>query len=87
MAFLACQFWYIDALVALGQRNEARELFAGILAKRNKFVLLSADIYTATGTLWGNIPQTYSMAGIVNTGRMLSRSWQDAWRDEARSGN
>ena len=32
-----------------------------------------------TGELWGNLPQTYSMAGIVNTGRILSRSWQEAW--------
>jgi GH15 family glucan-1,4-alpha-glucosidase len=78
-AFLACQFWYIDALDSLGRTEEARELFVDVLSRRNSFGLLSEDIHPATGELWGNLPQTYSMAGIVNTGRVLSRSWQHAW--------
>ncbi len=78
-AFLACQFWYIDALDSLGRTEEARDLFVDVLARRNSFGLLSEDIHPATGELWGNLPQTYSMAGIVNTGRILSRSWQHAW--------
>ena len=80
-AFLVCQFWYIDALAATGRMEEARQMFADILARRNRFGLLSEDIHPATGQLWGNLPQTYSMAGIVNTGRILSRSWQEAWAD------
>jgi GH15 family glucan-1,4-alpha-glucosidase len=78
-AFLVCQFWYIDALESLGRIDEARELFRDLLTRRNSFGLLSEDIHPATGELWGNLPQTYSMAGIVNTGRILSRSWQQAW--------
>jgi GH15 family glucan-1,4-alpha-glucosidase len=81
-AFLVCQFWYIDALAALGRKEEAREMFADLLTRRNAFGLLSEDIHPTTGQLWGNLPQTYSMAGIVNTGRMLSRSWQEAWARE-----
>lgn len=79
MAFLACQFWYIDALDQIGRTEEARELFVDVLSRRNSFGLLSEDIHPATGELWGNLPQTYSMAGIINTGRVLSRSWQQAW--------
>jgi GH15 family glucan-1,4-alpha-glucosidase len=78
-AFLVCQFWYIDALVALNRKDEARRLFVDLLARRNSFGLLSEDIHPVTGVLWGNLPQTYSMAGIVNTARLLSRSWQQAW--------
>jgi GH15 family glucan-1,4-alpha-glucosidase len=78
-AFLVCQFWYIDALDMLGRTEEARELFDHLLSRRNSFGLLSEDIHPLTGELWGNLPQTYSMAGIVNTGRVLSRSWQQAW--------
>jgi GH15 family glucan-1,4-alpha-glucosidase len=81
-AFLVCQFWYIDALVALGRKEEARELFADVLACRNDFGLLSEDIHPTTRELWGNLPQTYSMAGIVNTGRILSHNWQEAWTQE-----
>ena len=78
-AFLVCQFWYIDALASLGRKEEAREIFTDLLSRRNSFGLLSEDIHPVTGQLWGNLPQTYSMAGIVNTGRILSRSWQEAW--------
>jgi GH15 family glucan-1,4-alpha-glucosidase len=78
-AFLVCQFWYIDALAALNRKEEAREMFADLLSRRNTFGLLSEDIHPMSGELWGNLPQTYSMAGIVNTARLLSRSWQDAW--------
>ncbi|HEY1244530.1 MAG TPA: glycoside hydrolase family 15 protein [Hyphomicrobiaceae bacterium] len=78
-AFLVCQFWYIDALVGLGRKQEARELFGDLLARRNAFGLLSEDIHPLSGELWGNLPQTYSMAGIVNSARILSRSWQEAW--------
>jgi GH15 family glucan-1,4-alpha-glucosidase len=78
-AFLVCQFWYIDALALLGRKEQARELFADLMKRRNAFGLLSEDIHPQTGELWGNVPQTYSMAGIINTSRILSRSWQQAW--------
>lgn len=78
-AFLACNFWYIDALAQVGRRDEAREIFKGVLARRNHFGLLSEDIHPETGELWGNFPQAYSMAGIINTAMRLSSSWEDAW--------
>jgi GH15 family glucan-1,4-alpha-glucosidase len=78
-AFLACNFWYVDALARIGRRDEARDLFESILASRNAYGLLSEDIHPETGELWGNLPQTYSMAGIINTATRLSSSWEDAW--------
>jgi GH15 family glucan-1,4-alpha-glucosidase len=39
---------------------------AHLLARRNSFGLLSEGIHPETGELWGNFPQTYSMAGIIN---------------------
>ncbi|MGE5510832.1 MAG: glycoside hydrolase family 15 protein [Bacteroidota bacterium] len=81
-AFLVCQFWYIDALRLIGRRDEARALFNHVLSHRNAFGILSEDIAPATGMLWGNLPQTYSMAGIINTGMNLSRRWDEAWTME-----
>jgi len=78
-SFLACQFWYIDALSAAGRKEEARALLEDLLSRRNAFGLLSEDIHPATGELWGNLPQTYSMAGIVNSCINLSNSWEEAW--------
>ena len=78
-AFNICTFWYIDALAAIGREAEARELFENMLEARNSLGLLSEDIDPNTGTLWGNFPQTYSMAGIINVAVRLSRTWEKAF--------
>lgn len=76
-AFLLCTFWYIDALVSVGRRDEALELFNNLLARRNHVGLLSEDIDPATGELWGNFPQTYSQVGLILSAMRLSRSWEE----------
>ena len=77
-AFTVCTFWYINALAAIGRREEARDLFEHLLSRRNSMGLLSEDIDPRTGELWGNFPQTYSMVGIVDCALRLSRSWEEA---------
>jgi GH15 family glucan-1,4-alpha-glucosidase len=79
MAFSVCTFWYIDALAALGRREEARELFENMLAARNPMGLLSEDIDPETNELWGNFPQTYSMVGLIHSAMKLSKPWEDAF--------
>jgi GH15 family glucan-1,4-alpha-glucosidase len=78
-AFTVCTFWYIDALHALGRVEEARDLFEGILARRNRHGLLSEDLDVRTGELWGNFPQTYSMVGLINSAIRLSKPWEEAF--------
>ncbi|MDO3382759.1 glycoside hydrolase family 15 protein [Gilvimarinus algae] len=75
-AFTICSFWYIDALASAGRTDEARELFEELLAKRNHLGLMSEDLDPKTGELWGNFPQTYSMVGIINSARVLSKKWE-----------
>ena len=77
-AFNICTFWYIDALCALGRSAEARALFENMLAHRNPVGLLSEDLDPATGELWGNFPQTYSMVGLISCAMRLSETWEDA---------
>ena len=76
-AFNVCTFWYIDALARTGRRVEARAIFETMLESRNPLGLLSEDIDPASGELWGNYPQTYSLVGIVNAATRLSESWED----------
>lgn len=78
-AFVVCTFWYIDALAALGRREEARALFDTLLACRNSLGLLSEDIDPASRRLWGNFPQTYSMVGLINSAMRLSKSWEEVF--------
>ncbi len=77
-SFNVCTFWYINALDAIGRKEEARDLFENMLACRNHVGLLSEDIDPETGELWGNFPQTYSMVGLINSAMRLSKSWEEA---------
>jgi GH15 family glucan-1,4-alpha-glucosidase len=76
-AFTICAFWYVNALAAAGRVDEARERFTRLLERRNPLGLLSEDIAPASGELWGNFPQTYSMVGIIGSALRLSRSWEE----------
>lgn len=78
-AFLVCSFWFVDALAAVGRRDEARALFEGLLACRNRHGLLAEHVDPATRELWGNFPQTYSMVRLVNSATRLSISWDEAF--------
>ena len=70
-----CSFWRIDALARIGRAEQAREIFEALLARRNPVGLLSEDLQVASGELWGNFPQTYSMVGIINGATRLSAPW------------
>ena len=74
-AFLVCTFWYIEALAAMGgvRREEARALFERVLAARNRHGLLAEDLDPRTLEQWGNFPQTYCMAGIIDCALGLTR--------------
>lgn len=77
-AFTICTFWYIKALVDLNRRDEARQLFENILSRSNHLGLLAEHIDPATGEMWGNFPQTYSMVGVILSAMKLSIRWEEA---------
>lgn len=74
-AFNFCTFWYIEALALIGRKEEARELLEEMLARRTSAGLLSEDCDYNTGEPWGNYPQTYSLAGLINCAVLLSNPW------------
>jgi len=78
-AFLVCTFWYIEALAALGRRDEARALFETILGCRNRHGLLAEDIDPQTHEQWGNYVQTYGMVGLISSAIRLSIPWDQAF--------
>ncbi len=78
-AFLACTFWYINALAAIGRGAEARTLFETVLGCRNQHGLLAEHIDPVTHEQWGNFVQTYSMVGIISSALRLSIPWEKAF--------
>ena len=71
-SFLACTFWFADALHGIGRTTQATDLFERLLDLRNDLGLLAEEYDTATGRQLGNMPQAYSHVGLVNTARHLS---------------
>ena len=74
-AFNFCTFWFIEALYLVGRRDEARDLFEEMLKRRTSAGLLAEDCDLKTGEPWGNYPQTYSLAGLINCAVLLSNPW------------
>jgi GH15 family glucan-1,4-alpha-glucosidase len=74
-AFNFCTFWLIEALHLAGRTEEARDLYERMLGRLTPAGLLSEDTDFATGELWGNYPQTYSLVGLINCAVLLSRPW------------
>ena len=80
-AFLVCRFWLIDALWRWAAARRRATCSSTRCNHRNRYGLLAEDIDPQTGELWGNFPQTYSMAGLILSAMRLSRSWEDRyWR-------
>ncbi len=78
-AFLVCTFWYVNALAATGRRDEAREVFERLLARRTRHGLYAEHLDPATGEPWGNFVQTYSMVGLITAAIRLSKPWDEAF--------
>jgi hypothetical protein len=76
-AFNVCSFWRIDALAPVGRPAQAREAFDALLAARHPAGMLSEDFDPRSADLWGNLPQIYSMVGIVNGAVRLSRQREE----------
>ena len=78
--FLACSFWFADALAAAGRREEAEAVFARVLDARNDVGLLSEEWDPVTRRQLGNTPQAFSHVGLVNTAFALHGTRNEARR-------
>jgi GH15 family glucan-1,4-alpha-glucosidase len=64
--FLACSFWMVSCLKAIGRLDEARALFERLLTLRNDLGLLSEEYDVNRKRLVGNFPQAFSHIALVN---------------------
>ncbi len=64
--FLACSFWMVSCLKAIGRIGDARRLFDRLLALRNDVGLLSEEYDVGRKRLVGNFPQAFSHISLVN---------------------
>ena len=63
--FLICAFWHVEALAIMNNKDKAKANLTKILEYSNHLSLFSEDVHAKTGSQWGNFPQTYSHAGLI----------------------
>ncbi|MFO0712939.1 MAG: glycoside hydrolase family 15 protein [Sandaracinus sp.] len=77
VAFTLCTYWLVEALVATGRRDEARELFEKTHSIVSPLGLLSEDVDPKTHRMWGNFPQAYSHVGVIHAAFAASPPWSE----------
>jgi GH15 family glucan-1,4-alpha-glucosidase len=85
-AFIACSFWFVDNLVLIGRRDEARAMFERLTSIATDLGFLSEEFDTKENRLIGNFPQAFSHIAMINSAFNLrdirspaeERSAQDA---------
>ena len=64
--FLACSFWMVSSLKAIGRFDDAQVLFERLLTLCNDVGLLSEEYDVERQRLVGNFPQAFSHIALVN---------------------
>jgi GH15 family glucan-1,4-alpha-glucosidase len=72
-AFLACNFWLVEALVNANRRKDAEKLFKRLVKLENDVGLLSEEYDTGRRELTGNFPQALSHIALVNAAFALEQ--------------
>ena len=70
--FLPCSFWLVDCFYLMGRVADATALFERLLAVRNDLGLLAEEFDPKAGRQLGNVPQAFSLVGLVNSAHNLS---------------
>lgn len=63
--FLACSFWMVSCMSAIGHKEDARKLFERLLSLRNDLGLLSEEYAPESERLLGNFPQAFSHIALA----------------------
>jgi GH15 family glucan-1,4-alpha-glucosidase len=64
--FIACSFWMVSSLKAIGRYDDAVKLFERLLTLRNDLGLLSEEYDPKRKRFVGNFPQAFSHIALIN---------------------
>jgi GH15 family glucan-1,4-alpha-glucosidase len=66
-AFLICSFWLVNALAAVGRKEDAQRNFDALLALQNDVGLFSEEYDPVAKRMLGNFPQAFSHIGLLSS--------------------
>lgn len=73
----AATFDYVNALVHVGRKEEARKIFENAISNLNSNGMLSETIDPVSKKHWGNFPQNNAIVGLITCAMKLSKDWDD----------
>lgn len=83
-AFLACSFWYVQAIAMQGRKDDAQRYFEKLLKLSNDVGLLPEEYDPKRQRFTGNFPQAFSHVGLINAACAISAEGGPA--DQRQSG-
>lgn len=83
-AFIACSFWFVDNLVLIGRKDDARAMFERLIGIATDLGFLSEEYDVKARRLVGNFPQAFSHIALINSAFNLADVHSPA---EERSGH
>ncbi len=69
--FLPCSFWLVQALAAIGRRDEAEDLFGELVRLGGPLGLFPEEIDPSSGEALGNFPQALTHSALVQAALAL----------------
>ena len=77
VAFIICTFWLAEALAATDRLDESKAVMSHVHSALSPLGLLSEDYQTSNLRMWGNFPQAYSHAGLIQAAFAASPRWAE----------